>query len=305
MTENEFLLQDRIAKIKSINEQYDLEHNAYVSFSGGKDSTVLHYLIDEALPGNKIPRVFINTGIEYKAILKFVREMAAKDDRFTIWTVGKDIKKTLETVGWPFKSKEHSQKLSEWKKGCHSKSHRRYFWEEENGYQLCPKVLMYQISPDFTMNISHRCCYEFKKKPIAEYQKLSGRKITITGMMKSEGGQRTTLQCIVTDSKSGKVKKFHPMSVLTKEFEDWYIKRQSIKLCLKIKAVWAATATCAGKIKRRIIKFAQLDTLERLIPSEKKNCEYLWKPVYDEYRRIGYRLRPVDVQPSLFGESYE
>ena len=58
MTENDFLLQDRIAKIKSINEQYDLEHNAYVSFSGGKDSTVLHYLIDEALPGNKIPRVF-------------------------------------------------------------------------------------------------------------------------------------------------------------------------------------------------------------------------------------------------------
>ena len=27
MTENEFLLQDRIAKIKSINEKYDLEHN--------------------------------------------------------------------------------------------------------------------------------------------------------------------------------------------------------------------------------------------------------------------------------------
>lgn len=68
MTENEFMLQDRIAKIKSINEQYDLENKAYISFSGGKDSTVLHYLIDEALPGNKIPRVFLNTGIEYKDV---------------------------------------------------------------------------------------------------------------------------------------------------------------------------------------------------------------------------------------------
>lgn len=72
MTENEFLLQDRIAKIKSINELYDLENNAYVSFSGGKDSTVLHYLIDEALPGNKIPRVYLNTGIEYKSVVSFV-----------------------------------------------------------------------------------------------------------------------------------------------------------------------------------------------------------------------------------------
>ena len=80
MTENEFLLADRIQKIKSINELYDLENNAYVSFSGGKDSTVLSHLIDEALPQNKIPRVYFNTGIEYKAIVSFVereREMSA------------------------------------------------------------------------------------------------------------------------------------------------------------------------------------------------------------------------------------
>ena len=72
MTENEFLLADRIQKIKSINELYDLENNAYISFSGGKDSTVLSHLIDEALPNNRIPRVYFNTGIEYKAIVNFV-----------------------------------------------------------------------------------------------------------------------------------------------------------------------------------------------------------------------------------------
>ena len=75
MTEYEFILADRIAKIKSINEQYNLENNAYISFSGGKDSTVLSALIDIALPGNKIPRVFINTGIEYKAITDFIKEV--------------------------------------------------------------------------------------------------------------------------------------------------------------------------------------------------------------------------------------
>ena len=64
MTEEEFMLFDRIEKIKQIINKYG-EENFYISFSGGKDSTVLHYLVDLALPGNKIPRVFINTGIEY------------------------------------------------------------------------------------------------------------------------------------------------------------------------------------------------------------------------------------------------
>lgn len=38
--EFEFLLFDRIEKIKQINEDYDLEHNSYMSYSCGKDSTV-------------------------------------------------------------------------------------------------------------------------------------------------------------------------------------------------------------------------------------------------------------------------
>lgn len=73
MTENEFLLQDRLNAIRDTVKKYG-EENFYISFSGGKDSTVVHYLIDMALPDNRIPRVFINTGIEYNAIVEFVRE---------------------------------------------------------------------------------------------------------------------------------------------------------------------------------------------------------------------------------------
>lgn len=69
----EFILTDRIAKIQAINEQYDLEHNSYIAFSGGKDSVVLSHLIDMALPNNKIPRVYANTGIEYNDMVKFVK----------------------------------------------------------------------------------------------------------------------------------------------------------------------------------------------------------------------------------------
>ena len=71
MTDNEFLLEDRLQKIRQIINKYG-EDNFYVSFSGGKDSTVLSALVDMALPNNTIPRVYANTGIEYKLILEFV-----------------------------------------------------------------------------------------------------------------------------------------------------------------------------------------------------------------------------------------
>ena len=69
--DNEFLLQDRLQKIRQIINKYG-EENFYQSYSGGKDSTVLSHLLDMAIPGNKIPRVYANTGIEYRLILDFV-----------------------------------------------------------------------------------------------------------------------------------------------------------------------------------------------------------------------------------------
>ena len=35
----------------------------------------------------------------------------------------------------------------------------------------------------------------------------------------------------------------------------------------------------------------QLQVMEQLLPIERKQCEVIWKPVYDEYRKIGYRLK--------------
>ena len=109
--DNELLLFDRIEVIKTTNQKYDLENNAYLSFSGGKDSTILHYLLDKALPNNRIPRVFIDTGIEYTKIREFVMGLAKNDDRFIIVRPSKPIRQTLESVGYPFKSKQHSHNI--------------------------------------------------------------------------------------------------------------------------------------------------------------------------------------------------
>ena len=94
--DNELLLYDRIQVIQATNQKYDLENNAYLSFSGGKDSTIVHYLLDMALPNNRIPRVFIDTGIEYAMIKEFVMGLARNDDRFVILKPTQNIKQMLE-----------------------------------------------------------------------------------------------------------------------------------------------------------------------------------------------------------------
>lgn len=39
--------------------------------------------------------------------------------------------------------------------------------------------------------------------------------------------------------------------------------------------------------------------MEKYLPNERKQCEIIWKPIYEEYRRIGYRLEKYE-QIKLF-----
>ena len=114
--DNELLLYDRIEVIKVTNQKYDLENNAYLSFSGGKDSTILHHLLDIAIPNNRIPRVFIDTGIEYNLIRQFVMDMAKNDDRFVILKPTVPVIPMLKKYGYPFKSKQHAHNISVYQK---------------------------------------------------------------------------------------------------------------------------------------------------------------------------------------------
>lgn len=288
----ELTLFDRLEKIKQVVSQFG-EENFYVSFSGGKDSTVLHYLVDMALPGNGIPRVFCNTGIEYVKIVEFVKSMAEKDSRFQMIFPKKNIRKTLEEVGYPFKSKEHSEKLKEFRKrGYLPKYMERYITGmNRDGTATsfkCPKVLLHQFSMDYPLKVSELCCDEMKKKPFKQWMKENGKTIAITGMKKEEGGTRLQLNCI-----TNKGTKFHPLAVVSEEFEDWFIDKYSIRLCELYYPPFNFKRTGCKGCPFSLELQKQLDVMEKLLPNERKQCEVIWKPVYDEYRRIGYRLKSV------------
>lgn len=297
MTEEEFIFADRIAKIKSINKDYDLNGNSYISFSGGKDSTVLHYLIDEALPGNNIPRVFMNTGIEYRMIVSFVQNMQKTDSRIQIIHSGQNIKTVLEQNGYPFKSKEHSHLWECWKKGQKSKWILNYLKE---GDFSCPKSLKYQFTPDFNLNLSDKCCYKLKKEPFRVWEKQNGKTVAILGVRMDEGGQRANHhECIVMDSKGG-LNKFKPLNPVSDEWEDWYIKSRNINLCELYKSPFNFKRTGCKGCPFSLDLEEQLFKMKILLPEEEKQCEIIWKPIYDEYRRIGYRLKQNDGQMKLF-----
>ena len=290
MTDYELLEIDRIAKIQSINKQYDLENNAYLSFSGGKDSTVLHYLLDLALPGNKIPRLFINTGIEYEYIVDFVKKLEQKDSRIQIVNSNVNIKKMLEIEGYPFKSKEHSLKLGEWQKGSIAKSNIYYKEMSGKSRYACPKKLLYQYERNFKLRLSDKCCYRLKKDIFHKWEKENKKHILMTGMLAEEGGQRANLvNCIIT--KKDKVVKFHPLIVVTDEWEDWFIKTHNIELCKLYYPPFNFKRTGCKGCPYSLNLQEQLDIMGKYLPEEKRQCERIWKPVYDEYRRINFRLK--------------
>lgn len=188
---NDLVLFDRLEVIRNTINKYG-EENFYVSFSGGKDSTVLHYIIDEALPNNKIPRVYINTGIGYNDILKFVKQMQKSDNRIQIVNSNVHIPSMLKQKGYPFKSKEHAHKLSIYQNRGMTKAVDRYVkglrYNDTLSKFSCPKSLLYQFTDDFELKVSEKCCDELKKKTVHRYEKESGRTVAIIGLRTAEGG---------------------------------------------------------------------------------------------------------------------
>lgn len=94
----------KIAKEK-IQEFYDaFDGNVYVSFSGGKDSTVLLDLVRQLYPD--VPAVFSNTGLEYPEIQMFARNKDAEFIRPKMM-----FNEVISKYGYPIISKEVSEAI--------------------------------------------------------------------------------------------------------------------------------------------------------------------------------------------------
>lgn len=148
----------------------------YISFSGGKDSTVLLHLVRELYPD--IEAVFVNTGLEFPEIQKFVR----KFDNVRILTPKMNFKQVISKYGYPILSKDLSKKISAARRGQEWALKYLEGRAIHNGELSSYNVEKYLplLSVDFL--ISHKCCDVMKKQPAHEYEKKTDKKPMVATM---------------------------------------------------------------------------------------------------------------------------
>ena len=156
------------------------------------------------------------------------------------------------------------------------------------------------MTPDYPLKISDNCCLKMKKEPVHKWEAQTGRTVAMTGMRREEGGMRKQLGCVLTD-KNGRLKKFHPLLVVDEEWEEWFITEHNVKICSIYLPPYNFKRTGCRFCPFSLDLQEQLDTAYRLMPAEAKAGEMIWKPVFDEYRRLNYRLKK-QTQLSLLEE---
>lgn len=150
--------------------------NVYISFSGGKDSTVLMHLVRSVYP--TIPCVYVDTGLEYPEVKQFVR----KQDNVTILRPKMSFKQVIEKYGYPMTSKEQANYLHDIRYSTEKMRLRRINGDSKGRFKLAKK---YYYLIDAPFPISHKCCDIMKKEPVKKYEKHTG-KVPFTGTMACE-----------------------------------------------------------------------------------------------------------------------
>lgn len=191
-------LNIKVAKSKlRIREAIDYfgVEGLYLSFSGGKDSTVLHHLVAEVeqeLWGElRIPRVYCDTGLEYPEVKAHVRKIFTEisEGLGLILRPDMSFKRVLTKYGYPVVSKEQSQYIEQYRRAKSEKTKLTRWEGNKWGRGKISEKHKYLVEADFP--ISDKCCNVMKKKPFKKYEKETGR-IPILGIMAEESALRQT-----------------------------------------------------------------------------------------------------------------
>jgi 3'-phosphoadenosine 5'-phosphosulfate sulfotransferase (PAPS reductase)/FAD synthetase len=200
-------LEAKIIKTKQrIREWYDhWDGNVYVSFSGGKDSTVLLHLVREEFPN--VPAVFVDTGLEFPEIKAFVKSF----DNVTILRPKMSFRQVIERYGYPVVSKDAAMSI------CYARKARER--GDEDAYRRYLGLRSKKGDPDKYFNklsklslrllesslpISDKCCHVLKEAPLNVYEKQECSKPFI-GILAEESSRRvqkwTRVGCNAFDTK--------------------------------------------------------------------------------------------------------
>ena len=200
-------------------------NGVYVSFSGGKDSTVLLHMVREMFP--EVEAVFVNTGLEYPEIQQFVKSF----DNVTILRPKIRFDEVIKTYGYPIISKSVANCIRLAKGGSPYRLKRiRGEVMMENGKKSWHNTDKYAPIMSCDFEVSEQCCDVMKKNPTKEFEKRTGKKPFIATMAQ-ESLLRTknwlAFGCNAFDSTRPKSQ---PMSFWTEQDVLQYIKKYSVPI---------------------------------------------------------------------------
>ena len=156
----------------------------YVSFSGGKDSTVLLDIVRKLYP--EVVAVFNDTGLEFPEIKKFVKTF----DNVIWLKPAKNYQQVVKEYGFAIISKEVAQKVRELKHGTEAlkeiRRNGKIYKSGKLGGKLSKKWQYLEHAP---FEISEKCCDILKKNPAKKFEKQTGLK-PIVGVMRNESNLR-------------------------------------------------------------------------------------------------------------------
>lgn len=205
-------------------------NGVYVSFSGGKDSTVLLHIVRSMYPS--VEAVFVNTGLEYPEIQRFVKSF----ENVTILRPKMRFDDVVRLYGYPVIRKEVSECIYQ---GRLALANGKYSYrlaklqgtaKDKNGEASRYNMQKYEplLYTDFICG--SYCCNIMKKAPAHDFSKRTGKK-PITAQMADESKLREEQWirngCNGFDMKSPVS---NPMSFWTEQDILRYIKENDIRI---------------------------------------------------------------------------
>lgn len=205
----------------------------YVSFSGGKDSTVLKHIVDSTSGVYDVPAVFVNTGLEYPEIQRFVRDVkAGKYDCLNpdveILRPEMRFDEVIKKYGYPVGSKLVSSYVETARRNPDSMRAKWIRGEEKTKFVTGGKWVFLIDAP---FPVSAKCCAVMKHRPVEQYEKRTGRK-AIIGTLAAESLNREQAW-LVNGCNAFEAKRptSQPLAFWTEQDILHYIKKFNVPYC--------------------------------------------------------------------------
>lgn len=211
--------------IRRIRDWYEgWDGDVYLSFSGGKDSTVLKHIVDSL--NYDIPSVFVNTGLEYPEAQKFA--MSQKNVEMIRPKLG--FADVIKNYGYPVISKEVSKDLYFARRNPNCMHYQHLFGiGKYEGSRFSSKRWSFLYDAPFI--VSDRCCHVMKKSPVHIYERQTQRKPMIAMLAEESEIRKQSWMRTGCNSFETSRPRSMPMAFWTEQDVLHYIKKYDIPYC--------------------------------------------------------------------------